>query len=123
MLCGKKVGSDWNLKADCFRPICHIVNQIIEMSKKFLITAESHDVFILRRTKEKALRRYCVECGAEVEMLTLDEITTQTKTPTRELFRLIEQNSVHSIETESGHLLICRNSIEAIGQKTNINKQ
>jgi hypothetical protein len=83
-----------------------------EKAKKYLITAESHELYILRKSKKKSLRGYCVECGTEVEMLTLDEITTQTKTPTRELFRMIEQNSVHSIEPESGHLLICRNSLE-----------
>jgi hypothetical protein len=50
---------------------------------------------------------------AEVEMLTLDSITVQTGTPTREVLRLIENNLLHSIETLSRHLFICRNSLEA----------
>jgi hypothetical protein len=89
-----------------------IVNQMTEKSKKYLITAESREIYIFRRNKEKAARRFCADCKAEVEMLTLDAITTETKTPTREIFRLIEYNLVHSFETESGHLLVCRNSLE-----------
>jgi hypothetical protein len=89
-----------------------IVNQMAEKSKKYLITAESHEILIFRRNKEKAVRRFCAECKTEVEMLTLDAITTETKTPTRELFRLIEKNLLHSFETENGHLLVCRNSLE-----------
>jgi hypothetical protein len=80
-------------------------------SKKYLITAESHEVFIFR--KNKSARGFCTECKAEVEMLTLDATTTQHGTPTRELLRLIENNLLHSFETKSGHLLICRNSLEA----------
>ena len=69
---------------------------------------------------EKLLRGYCAECQAIVEMLTLDAITTHTKTPTREIMRIIENNLHHSIETESGHLLVCMNSLEAI-QKSKAN--
>ncbi len=83
-----------------------------EKAKKYLITAESREIFILR--KNKSVRGYCVECRTEVEMLTLDAITTQHGTPTREIFRLIEQNLLHSIETESGHLMVCRNSLGKI---------
>jgi hypothetical protein len=87
-----------------------IVNQMDEKSKKYLITIESHEVFILRRNK--TFRGYCARCETEVEMLKLDAITSEMKTTTRELFRLIEKNLVHSTESESGHLLVCRNSLE-----------
>jgi hypothetical protein len=81
-----------------------------EKAKKYLITTESHEIFILR--KNKAAFGFCVECDAEVELLTLDAITTQTGTPTREILRLIANNLLHSFETESGHLFVCRNSLE-----------
>ncbi len=83
---------------------------MVEKSKKYLITAESHEIFVFR--KNKSARGFCAECETEVEMLTLDATTTQTGTPTRELLRLIENNLLHSFETESGHLLVCRNSLE-----------
>lgn len=55
---------------------------------------------------------FCPECGKEVEMLTLDAATTNTGKRTCELVQLIENDSIHSIETESGHLLICLNSLQ-----------
>jgi hypothetical protein len=88
-----------------------IVKQMSEKAKKYLITVESHEVFILRRNK--TFRGFCTICNADVEMLRLDAITTETSTTTRELFRLIENHVLHSIEAESGHLWVCRNSLEA----------
>jgi hypothetical protein len=91
--------------------------------KKYLITTESCEVFIVRRNRRDTARGFCPECEKESEMLTLDEITSQTGRRTRELFQLIENNEIHSIETESGHLLICRDSLETTDEKKLINKK
>jgi hypothetical protein len=69
---------------------------MVEKSKKYLITAESHEIYILRRNK--SVRGFCERCEAQVEMFTLDTITSNTNISTRELLRLIEKNLLHSIE-------------------------
>ena len=84
---------------------------MIENSKKYIVTTENSEIFILRRNIHKPSRGHCAECGTEVEMLTLDEVSAQTEIGTRELFRMIENNSLHSIETPNGQLLVCINSI------------
>ncbi len=88
--------------------------------KKILITTTSHEIFVVRRRKEQTIRGFCPECQKEVEMRTLDEATSKTGISTRELFRLIENNLLHSIETTSGHLLICRSSLEKQESKNSL---
>ena len=80
--------------------------------KKILITTTSHEILFARRLRNSLIERFCPECQEKVEMMTLDEATSKTGISTRETFRLIEDHQVHSIETTSGHLLICLNSLE-----------
>jgi ABC-type taurine transport system ATPase subunit len=86
-------------------------------SKKYLITTKSREVYILRGGQKQTVRGYCATCATEVEMLTLDATTTKTGKSTRELIQLIENNLIHSFETESGHLLICLNLLPEIYSK------
>lgn len=81
-------------------------------SKKILITTESHERLIVRQTENQSFRAFCSGCGKEVEMLTLDAVTSEMGIRTHELLQLIEENSVHSLEIESGHLLVCLNSLK-----------
>lgn len=84
--------------------------------KKYLITTRKQEV--LRVQKNPAtFFKFCPECEKQVEMLTLDVITFHTGKSTRELFRLIENHSLHSIETERGHLLVCGNSLIGLTEK------
>lgn len=83
---------------------------MMQKAKKYLITTETHEIFIVRHGREK-IYGFCSECGNEVEMLNLDLAVTHSSKNARELFVLIERGAIHSIETESGHLLICRNSL------------
>jgi len=46
-------------------------------------------------------------------MLTLDEAVGFAAQHTRELIRRIDAGEVHALETGSGHLLVCRNSLES----------
>lgn len=85
---------------------------MVTKSKKYLITTESHEIFIVRYNGSQTFREFCPDCQKEVEMLTLDLITTQTGKRTRELFPLIEKNLIHSIETSTGHLLVCLDSMD-----------
>ncbi len=59
---------------------------------------------------------FCKDCGREVFMLTLDEAVNETGSSVRELIRHIDKGAVHSMETESGHLFVCSNSIKCDGE-------
>ena len=80
--------------------------------KKILITTESHEVFIVRANGGSNIRGLCPNCLREVALFTLDEAVSFSARRARELIRQIERNAVHAVETASGHLLICQNSLK-----------
>ncbi len=84
---------------------------MVSKTKKYLITTESHEIFVVRRKGNRTIRGFCSECQTEVGLLTLDDVTTMTGKSMRELFGLIENGSIHSIETATGHLLVCLESL------------
>ncbi len=45
-------------------------------------------------------------------MLSLDDAVDFSRLPVRELIRQTESGAVHAIETASGHLLVCQNSLK-----------
>lgn len=79
--------------------------------KKISITEERREIFIVRLHGKSNVRGFCASCAAETDLLTLDEAVTFSGTGTREIVRQVESGAVHSIETSSGHLLICRSSL------------
>ena len=88
-----------------------ILTQRMTNLKKILITTETREVFIVRLNGGSRIRGFCPRCEQEAPLLTLDEAVSFSALFTRELIRRIEQGVVHAIETASGHLLICRNSL------------
>lgn len=89
--------------------------------KKYLITTRKQETLKLQ-AKGAGFFKYCEKCNQQVEMLTLDSITFHTGKSTRELFRLIEDHLLHSIETERGHLLVCQKSLEMFSGKKLLDK-
>jgi hypothetical protein len=81
-----------------------------ENSKKYLITNETHEVIVVRQGKN-TFTEYCAKCEKIVAMLNLDDATIETGIRTREVFYLLESGEIHSIETNNGQLLICRDSL------------
>jgi hypothetical protein len=80
--------------------------------KKFRITTESHEIFIVRQNgPKKTTQAFCPTCAAEVEMLDFDSAISSSGISGRELIRRFELGEVHSIETANGHLLICKRSL------------
>lgn len=79
--------------------------------KKILITTKSRETFVVRHAGRQHHDGFCEICAAETEMLTLDETVSFTGASVWEIIRRIEAGAVHSIETASGHLLVCQNSL------------
>lgn len=71
------------------------------------------EVEIFQRTtvrSRKSRVAWCDRCTAEAVMLAPDEAAALLQTTAREIFRLTEAGEIHFLETESGALLVCRNS-------------
>jgi len=79
-------------------------------AKKYRITTETHEIFIVRNGREK-IYGFCAECGKESEMINLDSAVSLTGKSARQIFYAIERGEIHSLETVGGHLLVCRDSL------------
>lgn len=79
-------------------------------AKKILITTESHEIFTLHVNSDRGAAGFCQACNAEVEMLSLEQAVTVTRIHTRDLVRLMDSCTIHAIETNSGHYLVCADS-------------
>lgn len=80
-------------------------------AKKFLITTETHEIFIVRRNGRNAVKGNCGECGQEVELVSIDTAVTLTGIGAIELFRSLERGLTHFVESTEGHVLICEPSL------------
>lgn len=80
--------------------------------KRLVVTHRRSEIFIVRGGARQTQSGYCPRCSKPVDLLNIDSAVTVFATSTRELFRLIEMGSIHTIETASGHLLICGSSLD-----------
>ena len=85
-------------------------------AKKILITTESHEFFVLRTDRLHRAYGFCGECNREVEFVTIDQAISLSGIRTGTLVRMAENNELHAIETSTGHLLICKDSLDMDGE-------
>ncbi len=64
--------------------------------------------------RRKAKIAWCDRCKAKTVMLAPNEAAAHLQITTREIFRLTEAGDVHCSKTETGELLVCRNSLAAL---------
>ena len=80
-------------------------------AKKIFVATESHEIFIVRVNGKSDVRGFCPECGMETELLTMDGAVSVSGATTLEIMKYIRESKLHNLETASGHLLICRDSL------------
>lgn len=85
--------------------------QMTEKAKKILITTETVEVTTIQRSRRVDVRKYCFECSRQVEMLSIDAAVIVTGIRSLELFRLLESERVHFVESTQGQVLICEPSL------------
>jgi hypothetical protein len=80
-------------------------------SKRYLVTTETKDVFIVRQRVSPGDRRFCSRCEAEADMLNLDGAVNVSKARSLQIIHMIQAGKIHSDETADGYLLLCLNSL------------
>jgi hypothetical protein len=101
-----------------------ILEQKVDNSKKIFITTESHEMFILRMGSKGRAFGHCARCKQEVEILGIDRAVSASGLSTSKLMRKIDEGEIHGIETDSGHILICSESLaERDGRKGGGNEE
>jgi len=57
----------------------------------------------------------CVKCDARAEMVSVEDAAIVSGESSRTIFRLVEREQLHSLETSDGLLLVCLNSLSKSG--------
>ena len=86
------------------------------MAKQTRITIETDSLLILRG--RSSLRAWCSRCGAEAEMIALEETGVISNLERPELEEWLSSGELHRLQTAEGSTLICLNSLLARVQKT-----
>jgi hypothetical protein len=86
------------------------------MAKHTKITIETDSLLVLRG--RRSLRAWCPECGAEGEMIRLDEVGVISNLPPPEVKAWIQSEDLHHSEAADGAHLICLNSMLKRVRKT-----
>ena len=77
-------------------------------TKRTEITIETERTMVISAPRK--IVNWCDRCGAQAEMVPLDEAAILARVNSRTIFRWVEAMQVHSSETAEGLLLICLNS-------------
>lgn len=85
----------------------------MEKKKITIITSETHEVLVVRRTTDKQIRRWCPLCSLDVDMFTPQGAATMFGTSIREIYRQLEAGKIHFCEEPSLPLLVCGDSFRA----------
>jgi hypothetical protein len=85
------------------------------MAKKTKVTIETDSLLILRG--RSSLRAWCPRCGAEAEMIALNDTAVMTNLDQAALDQWLNSDELHRSQTSDGSKLICLNSLLARVQK------
>ena len=82
------------------------------------ITVESRRLVLRRNPTQAAtadaVRVWCAECPPQIPLLTPDEAAALACVSTRTIYRWVESQQVHYLETSGGRLLVCPNSLPTL---------
>lgn len=85
--------------------------------RKTTITVETHSLTILR-TQGCSACLWCANCGAESQMITVEQAAGVCSVTQRAVFGLVEDARVHFTETPAGRLLICAESLRQLAESS-----
>ena len=80
------------------------------LKRRSEITIESDRILVVSRRRVSVVAR-CQTCGEPVKMVTPDEAARMAGVSSRTIYRRIEAERVHFLETAEGLLLVCINSL------------
>jgi SRSO17 transposase len=76
------------------------------------IIVEKHQRIVIRSRRQTVIA-WCEQCSVETLMLSPEKAAALVHTTVRDLCRRVEAGELHFIETESGALLVCSNSLSS----------
>ena len=81
------------------------------------ITVETERLLVITRS-QACFEGWCHECGAEVNLICLEEAAAIAGASQRAIFRWTEAGEIHFTETEDGKVMFCLTSITRHGTES-----
>ncbi len=81
-------------------------------SKKIFARTVTFESYRIEANVLRPTTVFCSGCDGPAEMMFMSQASADARISMRNLFRLSESGLVHSVETDRGQLLICRESIK-----------
>ena len=78
-----------------------------------VLTKETYERVTLAGLQARPARVWCEGCGAEAEMITLEEAARLSSVSVRDVYRAVLAGLVHFAEPPDGMLLVCAASLPA----------
>ncbi len=79
--------------------------------KRTEVTVETHQLFVVRKIGS-SVGTWCAECAAVVRMIAPDEAGMIADVSARTIYRWVEADRIHFVETPVGRLLVCLDSLK-----------
>ncbi len=86
------------------------IGDSVSITRRTEITIEMDRIFVIRRRGEP-VQAQCAECGEQTKMVTADEAAANARVSSRTIYRWIETEKIHFMESREGALLICLRSL------------
>lgn len=77
------------------------------MKKQLEINIETHRVTVIHLPASQSYEGWCGDCGAVVELITVESAALAAGMSTRALYQLVEAGQLHSSESSAGLLRLC----------------
>jgi hypothetical protein len=82
----------------------------VKVRKKTTVSVETERILTIKRRRLE-IDGWCQGCGEQVKLVTPETASAMTGLSVRAICRMVEASEVHFLETPSGSLLICLNSL------------
>lgn len=84
---------------------------------KTVIKFEKHELTIIRVRRSQTVTVFCAVCREKVLHLSVTRASAALGVSETAVFRLVESGTVHSMETASGALFVCGNSVSVLAKQ------
>lgn len=85
--------------------------------RRLEVVWETREITTISFRRNHSAAVFCPSCQTDTLHLTVSEAASIAKFSEFAIFRFVETNQVHSIETAAGFLLVCGNSLSVLAQE------
>ena len=83
----------------------------MKAKKRLEILWETYEITTISLKQNSSMTFFCQSCRSDAPHLSIAAAAALLQTTDREIFRLTETGEIHYLETKSGTLLICGDSL------------